>query len=274
MVALALFSLLSVLSTPVLGHLYLTEPKPNNFDAASGTYKNPLDASGADFPCKGFVDGPASANWAAGSQQKTVVHGSAVHGGGSCQVSLSYDKGATFKVMKTWLGECPIAAEGNLPAEQDMGLEFTVPADAPAGEALFAWTWFNQVGNREMYMNCATVTITGGSGGAGLSALPDMFVANVGNGCATAEGSPVDIPNPGADVQRAGKAPVPPTGSCPAGGAPAQGQTPAAPGAAPSAPGVPVDAPSGAAPEAAAAEEMPASCKRWQKRRLSFSREA
>jgi hypothetical protein len=182
-----------------------------------------------------------------------------------------------------------------------MGLEFTVPADAPAGEALFAWTWFNQVGNREMYMNCATVTITGGSGGAGLSALPDMFVANVGNGCATAEGSPVDIPNPGADVQRAGKAPVPPTGSCPAGGAPAQGQTPAAPGAAPSAPGapgapadpaaaaaaappggspappapgVPVDAPSGAAPEAAAAEEMPASCKRWQKRRLSFSREA
>ncbi|EHK43392.1 hypothetical protein TRIATDRAFT_85794 [Trichoderma atroviride IMI 206040] len=31
----------------------------------------------------------------------------------------------------------------------------TLPNDTPAGDALFAWTRFNKIGNRERYMNCA-----------------------------------------------------------------------------------------------------------------------
>lgn len=56
-------------------------------------------------------------------------------------------------------------------------------------------------GNREMYQNCALVTIAGG--GSGLNdkkAFPPPFVANVGNGCATIEGQNVVFPSPGKNV--------------------------------------------------------------------------
>ena len=29
--------------------------------------------------------------------------------------------------------------------------QFELPQEAPNGKALFAWGWFNQLGNREMY---------------------------------------------------------------------------------------------------------------------------
>lgn len=34
---------------------------------------------------------------------------------------------------------------------EDLTQSFTLPAEAPSGQALFAWNWFNRVGNREMY---------------------------------------------------------------------------------------------------------------------------
>jgi hypothetical protein len=83
------------------------------------------------------------------------LEGSATHDGGSCQLALTYDQGETFKVIESILGDCPIAKK----------YDFTIPSDAPDGEALLAWTWFNKVGNREMYMNCAFVTVGGGSKG-------------------------------------------------------------------------------------------------------------
>lgn len=120
------------------------------------------------------------------------LSGGATHSGGSCQLSLSYDNGATFKVIKSMEGGCPLTKN----------YDFEIPGDAPSGDALFAWTWFNLEGNREMYMNCADVTISGGSGGSGgsLSSLPDMFAANVGNGCKTVEGKHTVFENPGDDV--------------------------------------------------------------------------
>jgi hypothetical protein len=63
-------------------------------------------------------------------------------------------------------------------------------------------------------MNCAVVTITGGAS----SALdgPGMFVANVGNGCGTTEGTDVVFPDPGSDIVYGGDAAkrAPPTGNC------------------------------------------------------------
>lgn len=224
MARLALLTVLATLASPALGHLYITYPKPNDFDKQSAIYKDPLTHTSEGghnnpFPCKGFLDGPVAAEWQAGSDQKTTVFGSAVHGGGSCQVSLSYDKGKTWTVMKTWLGACPIWHKGNLDADANMDLGFKVPADAPPGEALFGWSWFNRVGNREMYMNCAVVKITGqGTGTGEWAQLPAIFEANNGKGsCSTEANKDLDIPNPGPQVEKSDKAQLaPPTGDCPA----------------------------------------------------------
>lgn len=116
-----------------------------------------------------------------------TLTGSATHGGGSCQLALSFDNGESFHVIKSMEGGCPLTTT----------YDFDIPSDAPSGHALLAWTWFNLVGNREMYMNCADVEIEGGSGGFN---GPEIFVANVGNGCSTVEGKQTVFANPGDDV--------------------------------------------------------------------------
>lgn len=56
------------------------------------------------------------------------------------------DGGKSFGVIHSVIGGCPLAFD----------YTFTVPAGVPAGKnVLLGWTWFNKVGNREMYMNCA-----------------------------------------------------------------------------------------------------------------------
>lgn len=60
--------------------------------------------------------------------------GSATHAGGSCQASLSYDRGATWKVMTSYIGGCVGIQPGG-----SQSFSFTVPSDAPGGEALFGW---------------------------------------------------------------------------------------------------------------------------------------
>jgi hypothetical protein len=145
---------------------------------------------GSDFPCKGYHHDPwrATAHYQAGNNYNMTLAGMAMHDGGSCQLSLSYDVGKSFQVIKSMEGGCPY------PMEYD----FPIPADAPGGHALFAWTWFNLIGNREMYMNCAQVEIDGsGSTSAFQSSYPDIFVANVGNGCSTVGGKHTVFENPG-----------------------------------------------------------------------------
>ncbi|EHK97268.1 Plant lectins/antimicrobial peptide [Glarea lozoyensis ATCC 20868] len=157
--------------------------------------------------CKGYQSdisdltgaGAPTGSYKAGAQASLTIMGAAAHNGGSCQASLSYDQGKTFKVIHSWEGNCPLASGGKF--------DFTVPSDAKAGSAILAWTWFNKSGNREMYMNCASVTIEAGSGAAPAVAFdsrPDIFVANLGTDCKTVEGKNVKFPNPGPDVTGAG----------------------------------------------------------------------
>jgi len=221
---------------------YKTNPYASNIDYS---YTTPLGT----YPCKGQLAnlnskaGTPVATWTAGSQQTIKIAGSAVHNGGSCQFSLSYDNGATFRVIKSIIGKCPLTPSYSV----------TIPSDAPnAQSVIFAWSWFNRTGNREMYMNCAVVTITGGSGvapppttggntgsigaggngascgagctcscpagatpanspsgggsssGVGFSSRPLIYIANVpqANGVVTIEGTDVNFPNPGPDVDR------------------------------------------------------------------------
>ncbi|KAE9380567.1 lytic polysaccharide monooxygenase, partial [Stipitochalara longipes BDJ] len=161
---------------------------------------SPLSGA-AQFPCKGYqsdMGTPAAASvitWNQGAAVNFTISGSASHSGGSCQAALSYDSGKSFKVIHSFIGGCPLTPNWDL----------TIPSDAPKGAALFAWSWYNEVGNREIYMNCASITIGAGSSkkrasSVAFSSRPDLFVANLANGCTTIETEDVVFPNPGPDV--------------------------------------------------------------------------
>lgn len=232
--------LCALLAGSASAHMQMMKPypirSPLNKDAKGQkdySYTNPLQASGADYPCKGYADDEfdSQATYQPGQSYEMELDGSATHDGGSCQLALTYDQGKTFKVIESMLGTCPTPKKYN----------FKVPSDAPSGEALLAWTWFNKVGNREMYMNCAMVTIGGSSNGnetdadhthnkpaehpkaedkkaahppmematrdaehteTSFDSLPELFVANVKQkgDCVTIEGESVDFPEPGDNV--------------------------------------------------------------------------
>ncbi|POS86179.1 hypothetical protein EPUL_003996 [Erysiphe pulchra] len=195
------------------GHMEMSYPAPfrsrYNPHIQAGTadfsMTSPLKSDGSDFPCKGYHKdmkdstgaGAPVVTWNSGSTYNYTIIGGAPHNGGSCQAALSYDNGVSFKVIHSYIGDCPIMNTGNF--------DFTVPVDAKSGNAIFAWTWQNQVGNREYYMNCASVQIDGSQASSGspkvsFSSRPDLFVANIGNGCTTVEGKDTVYPEPGPDV--------------------------------------------------------------------------
>jgi hypothetical protein len=190
-------------------HMIMANPKPYGNPSNA-----PLKEDGSDFPCKGAVnDGAFSTNvFKQGSSPELSFTGQAVHGGGSCQISLTTDKNPTkdsvWKVIKSIEGGCPAkTATGNLGGNPDAAnpdtYDFTIPEELAAGNYTIAWTWQNKIGNRELYMNCAPLQVTGDKSDDGLlDTLPNMFVANIGNGCETRHGTDVKYPNPGKDVDQ------------------------------------------------------------------------
>jgi hypothetical protein len=195
---------LACLST---AHMILHHPNPYG---ALTLDSSPLDATGADFPCKqrnGVYDVTEMNYWKAGERQSVSFNGTAVHGGGSCQFSLTTDLQPTasskWKVIHSVVGGCPASADGNLAAGQPAAtFDFMVPESLPSGVYTFAWTWFNRRGHREMYMNCAPISVSGAPENATfLDDLPDMFVANLpGTLCTTVEDFDFAFPEPGDSV--------------------------------------------------------------------------
>ncbi|CAF9932522.1 hypothetical protein IMSHALPRED_008908 [Imshaugia aleurites] len=220
-------------------HVKLDQPVP--YGAAS-LNTNPLETDGSDWPCKqrpGVYDVTQWNIMPINSLQTISFQGQATHGGGSCQISLSRhtppSADSVFKVIKSIEGGCPSSNPGNVGTDPfGYGADefnFTIPdAIAPANYTL-AWTWFNKIGDREMYMNCVPVIVTPSSSKNrhrrrtlveqrtnDMDSLPDMFRANSGNGCSTAEsGTVLAIPpaHLGENVQRIGSDPLtPPVGNC------------------------------------------------------------
>lgn len=178
----------------------MQKPVPYGVDTLNNS---PL---GADYPCKqrtGTYEISEMNDIVAGTDQALTFSGTAVHGGGSCQISISKDKEPTaqsqFKVIHSIIGGCPGVDGG--PSE----FTFQVPKEFPNGEYALAWTWFNKIGNREMYMNCAPITVTGGSDDDSFfDSLPDMFVANIPDSeCTTPEGKDIVFPQGGDSVETA-----------------------------------------------------------------------
>ncbi|ORY35689.1 hypothetical protein BCR39DRAFT_460379, partial [Naematelia encephala] len=161
---------------------------------------SPLVTDGP-YPCKGYINNPESlmvpaVTWSAGKTYNYTTVVTAPHGGGSVQLSLSYDNGTTWSVIFSYMGGANI--EGNT-------IDFLLPSDAPSGTGLFSWTWFNLQGNREMYQDCAVIDVI--DGGAGLNSVdyPEPFVANANvNNCTTIENINVVFPNPGKNVRYGG----------------------------------------------------------------------
>ena len=193
----------------------------------------PLLGSGANFPCsvnnfaqsrgEGLLLNP-------GDSASILLSGTAVHSGGSCQISITYDspptKNSVWKVMKSFHGGCPVDVVGNLPLASAGSknilspLLYNIPTGLHKGPATIAWTWFNKGGQREMYMRCHKTTI-GGSGAdqTVFNSLPNMFVANLATtSCKVAEGLNLAFPAPGLTVM--GTATGTPIGDCGATGRP------------------------------------------------------
>jgi hypothetical protein len=204
-------------------HLFISSPEP----IAGTAIKNPLEPDGSNFPCHGVaLSGSGGQKMAVGSDQKLVFDAgvpggqtgdvyiggpnTAVHGGGSCQISITYEtdpekvkQASAWKVLYSIEGGCPTNSQLNLDGtfQGPLGpytnailcsdshangldcindFEFKIPEGVKNGQATLAWTWFNNVGNPEIYMNCIAVDITGGSDNADMSKFPNIFLANVG----------------------------------------------------------------------------------------------
>ncbi|KAJ5974895.1 hypothetical protein N7481_008602 [Penicillium waksmanii] len=193
----------------------MTSPEPYGKDTLNNS---PLAADGSDFPCKlrqGSFQAPLHENYYHIGENQTIrLLGSATHGGGSCQISLTTDlepsKDSKWNVIKSFEGGCPSDVSWNLnglsTTDHDLELPFSIPEGIRPGKYTLAWTWFNKIGNREMYMNCAPITVAKAPldppsrNMADAQVFPPMFVANI-NGCMTTEGVDISFPEPGNFVE-------------------------------------------------------------------------
>ncbi|KAK7747789.1 hypothetical protein SLS62_008825 [Diatrype stigma] len=219
----------AALALAARAHVILENPRP--FQWANDGHYNPLATDGSDFPCKKLEGQTLEVNgtrtvMAAGEPQTLSFEGLAVHGGGSCQLSLTRDlqptRDSTWMVIHSIEGGCPARHQtGNLEAaSQQQTYDFVVPDAFEAGDYVFSWTWSNRIsGAPEFYQNCAPITVTNNNKNAGskrsgmkvraATSFPELFMANLGDltgSCTTSEAVTqqfaIAYPNPGSSVER------------------------------------------------------------------------
>lgn len=209
-------AVLAVCATTVSGHLIMANPAPYGKDTITNS---PLTSS--QYPCQVSSDAATfystdgiSNTAAAGGSVSMSFTGSAVHGGGSCQVALSTDMqpsaSTRWSVILSIEGGCP-TKDGTSASTYDV----KIPSDIPAGTYSYAWTWTSKLsGTQEYYMNCAPITITGASGSKkrsqnirkradALDAYPPLAVYNLAtiNSCKSVLSSDPKYPFPGDNVE-------------------------------------------------------------------------
>ncbi|RYP59088.1 hypothetical protein DL769_008687 [Monosporascus sp. CRB-8-3] len=209
-------------------HVVLESPRPFKFLDYGAS--NPIEPDGSNFPCKKLAGQALAADgdravMAVGEPQELSFSGAAVHGGGSCQLSLTRDLQPTpasrWMVIHSIEGGCPARNQrGNLDGPNLDVYGFAIPRAVPPGDYTFAWTWLSRIGGLpEFYMNCAPITVvaapateqkkSGKRASAADAGFPELFMANMGalsGGCTTGEAlalqRPIRFPNPGASVER------------------------------------------------------------------------
>ncbi|KAH8200381.1 hypothetical protein TruAng_005470 [Truncatella angustata] len=211
---------LALFSTAGNGHMIMATPKPYGSPDSS-----PLTSS--NFPCKyngspSFYSGVDATKMAIGETQKLSFTGSAVHGGGSCQLAVTSDAAPTvsskWQVILSIEGGCPSKAGGAADT-----YDFTIPDGIAPGKYVFAWTWIPHMsGAPEFYMNCAPIEVTGSakrSVNATMEmselvtrdAFPNLNVVNLAsvNDCMTKADQANDMiwPDPGSNLQKLAASP-------------------------------------------------------------------
>jgi hypothetical protein len=165
-------------------HMFIASPRPIEGSAP----KDPLNADGSNFPCHGValpVRGGQQLTAGSSFELKLDIgaggENNAVHGGGSCQLAVTYETTAekirdpnNWHVVYSIQGGCPANAAGNLDkavyceaagqSECINTWDVPLPKGLRSGHAILSWTWFNVIGKREMYQNCANINIIGGTG--------------------------------------------------------------------------------------------------------------
>ncbi|KAK9760405.1 hypothetical protein K7432_015590, partial [Basidiobolus ranarum] len=180
------------LVTLTVAHMEMIQPPPRH-SKYNPTFQGTPDYNMVNplgtFPCKGYEQGNVVQTVQAGSAISVKINGIATHNGGHCQFAISYDGGKTFAVLSTIYSNCIISS---------LDYSVTIPSTAGASKnVIFAWTWINKIGNREYYMNCADIEITGSSDG--YITGPSLLVVNL-PGYTTIPEFPQDGPNDGRDL--------------------------------------------------------------------------
>ena len=149
---MALLSLACALSTlsivpTTLAHMQMINPSPFRDPQANRANEpkdwnilKPLNPDGSDFACKGYqwnTPWTPTATYEAGGTYNMELKGGATHGGGSCQLSMSFDRGVNFKVIKSIEGGCPEQKQYSFTVPTELGE--TLGSKRTTG--LFAWTW-------------------------------------------------------------------------------------------------------------------------------------
>lgn len=187
------------------GHMLLAQPVPYGEQTLDNS---PLKSDGSDYPCKqrtGVYDLPSSGfnEMIVGEDQPLEFKGSASHGGGTCQLSVTTDleptKDSVFKIIKVFEGGCPTAADGN---SGSSAFTYQIPPEVPSGNFTLSWMWYNKIGNREVYQNCAPISVSGGAQDkTDYDTLPNHYLVNLPpSECSSVESTDLEIPNPGNNV--------------------------------------------------------------------------
>ncbi|KAI1434566.1 hypothetical protein GGR50DRAFT_390960 [Xylaria sp. CBS 124048] len=216
---------LMALAAVVNGHITMKSPVPfgsvgpnkvlTTSPLTSANYPCQVGSNPATFYSKEGIDN----KMAIGQPQTISFDGSAVHGGGSCQLALTKDPQPSAST--SWM--TILSIEGGCPSKSGTGTDeyqFTIPDGISPGDYVFAWTWISKLsGTQEFYMNCAPVTITGGSGKRDLyynetmdllprdtATFPELMVANLAeiNSCKSELSTDPTYPDPGSNVMKPG----------------------------------------------------------------------
>ncbi|KAI1842633.1 hypothetical protein JX266_011246 [Neoarthrinium moseri] len=213
-------AVLALLGSTVNGHMIMKTPPP---------FGNPDNSplTSANFPCKvtsdpaSFYNGVEATKMKIGETQTLSFTGSAVHGGGSCQLAITSEPQP--KVDTHW--QVILSLESGCPSKSGSGADtydFKIPEGITPGKYVFAWTWQSKLaGQPEYYMNCSPIEVIGGTSKRSdndsmeliaRDVFPDLFVANLAdiNSCKTNMNPPSDVeyPDPGPNVQRLGATPL------------------------------------------------------------------
>ncbi|KAF9359517.1 hypothetical protein BGX26_012150 [Mortierella sp. AD094] len=128
------------------------------------------------FPCGGYKEGPVTkmkagqvinVRFLASSMKakdiktqpkptsKNRQFSQARHGGGTCEFSLSYDGGKTFRRIGRYTKSCPDAYY-----QWPVKIPKNVPSCTKKGNCLFVWSWTANI-LAQYYHNCADIHLTG-----------------------------------------------------------------------------------------------------------------